>query len=82
MWRYRESDRGAGQICFMSCDQPYYAAIDWQVAAIDRSIAIDVLSTPVLHGEFMHHLLMGRAMKTSMWSTEWRSERTSSESIL
>jgi len=48
MWRYRESDRGAGQIFFMSCDLPYYAAIDWQVAVIDRSIAIDVLSTPDL----------------------------------
>jgi len=32
----------------MSCDLPYNAAIDWQVAAIDRSIAIDVLSTPGL----------------------------------
>jgi len=32
----------------MSCDLQYYAAIDWQVAAIDRSIAIDVLSTPDL----------------------------------
>jgi len=32
----------------MSCDLPYNAAIDWQVAAIDRSIAIDVLSTPAL----------------------------------
>jgi len=48
MWRYRESDRGAGHIFFMSCDLPYNAAIDWQVAAIDRSIAIDVLSTPAI----------------------------------
>jgi len=30
---------GAGQFFLMSCDLPYYAAIDWQV---------DVLSTPVL----------------------------------
>jgi len=44
MWRYRESDRGAGNFFLMSCDLPYYAAIDWQV---------DVLSTPCPGGQWV-----------------------------